>query len=125
ALQLPQDAVERGRCHQARRGAAPVAPRGRVARSAVLGKLAMLDQQTAGADEAGQLRIAEIEEAFPDVVINRLLPQLLAWAETGADARGRDARVEGRAVKGQLAAFAVAEDADGQLILLLKPIDRR
>ncbi len=79
------------------------------------GPLAASTIRVRGAIKRGDLGVAELFQQAEDVAIDGLAPDVVAVVEIAADADGVDPRVERRRVKGDRAAFAVAEDADAGL----------
>ena len=72
----------------------------------------MFHDQPARGDQRGDLGVAELAQQAPDIAVNRLLPGVLARIEVAAYQTGVNARIDGRGVKSQQSALAVAGDAD-------------
>ena len=66
----------------------------------------------AGRDHGRQLRVAELLQQPEDVVVERLLPDILPGVEIAAHADGRDSRVQRAGVEGQHSSVAPADHAD-------------
>src|SRR5437667_9027058 len=104
----------------------------RVGRPNNLRRLAMLDNQAARRDQAGNLSVAELLQEPEHISIHRFFPDPLARTKIPAHQRCRDPRIEGGAVDGYQPAFTVTGDTDWQAAraldgfrprLIEKPID--
>jgi hypothetical protein len=115
-----------GRCREFAWSRAPtVVARGRWATDAR--PLAPLDlQHPRRREQPGNLAVPELAQQAPDVAVDRLAPHALARPERADDHGIADAGVEGSAVQGHDAAFAVADDADVWVVLFARePVHRR
>src|SRR6266487_4663360 len=89
-----------------------------------VGDPGVLDRQTSGRDQSGQLRITKFVQQSPDVSINGLGPDLLARVEVAAYESGVDAGIDGGSVKRYEAPLRVAGHANfaPAAVLVLEPV---
>src|SRR5205085_5910109 len=73
---------------------------------------AVLDGQTSGRDQSGQLRVTKLMQQSPDISIDGLGPDSLARVEVAAHESGVDAGIGGSSVKRYEAPLRVAGHAN-------------
>src|SRR5712692_3835417 len=94
------------------------------ARVGNIGDPAVLDGQTSGPDQSGQLGVTKLVQQSPDVSINGFGPDLLARVEVATHERGVDAGIGCSSVKCYEASLRVASHTNfaPAAILVLEPV---